>query len=162
MPEQTVVPRPVPMHLWGKDHWSTLAYVAHVATGAREIDKDKMRTNEDRHPHGVGFRQRAFASGPSKEYPTRLRGGTELLDHDDWDCLEDAVAAGLLTWGTWTVPWVVLTDTGLEAFSQILAHENDPACKSWTKAMQGWSPSPENRGLAENGDAMYMALHGQP
>lgn len=156
---QTVIPRPVPMHLWGRDHWSTLAYAGHVATGAREIDKDKMRTDEERHPHGTGRHKRMFGS-KGKEYPTRLRGGTELQDHDDWDCLEDAVAAGLLTWGTWTVPWVVLTDTGLEAFMQIQAHENDPACGSWSKAMEGWSPSGENRGLADNGDAMYMALHG--
>lgn len=158
MTEQTVIPRPVPMHLWGRDHWSTFAYVGYVATGEREIDKDKMRTDLDRHPHGEGYRKRMLGAGSDKKYPTRLRGGTELPDHDDWDCLDDAVAAGLLTWGTWTVPWVVLTDAGLEAFTQILAYENDPACKSWSKAIEGWAPSPENAGLAETGDAIYVAL----
>lgn len=160
MPKQIVLPRdPVPMHLWGRDHWSTFAYAASVATGERMIDKNKMRTDEARHPHGIGWYSRAFASA-GKEYPTRLRDSIELCDHDDWDCLEDCVAAGLLSWGTWVNPFVVLTDAGLEAWAQVQAYENDPACNSWSKAMEGWVPSIENRGMAENGDYLYNVLHG--
>jgi hypothetical protein len=33
---------------------------------------------------------------PAKKYPTRLRNDVELSDHDDWDCLDDAEAAGLI------------------------------------------------------------------
>lgn len=154
-----VVPHPVPMHLWGRDHWTTFAYAASVATsGKREIDKDKMRTDRGRHPHGTGRRSAAFATSDGADYPTRLRGGQELRDHDDWDCLEDAVAAGLLSWGTWTVPFVVLTDAGLEGWAHVQAYENDPAVGSWSRAMEGWAPSAQNRGMAENGDALYGVL----
>jgi hypothetical protein len=162
MTTTAAVPRPVPMHLWGKDHWSTFAYAAHVATsGKREIEKDKMRTDGDRHPHGVGHIKVMLGTDTGGgRYPTRLRHGGELHGHDDWDCLDDAVAAGLLTWGTWAVPFVVLTDAGLQAHAQVQAYENDPAVRSWTRAMEGWAPVGTDTGMAANGDALYAALHG--
>lgn len=171
MTHTVVIPEPIPMHMWGKDHWSTFAYAGHCATGERHIDKDKMRTDTDKHPHGLGQRQALFHDARSKKYPTRLRGGIEVNDHDDWDCLADAEAAGLLTWGTWVNPFVVLTTTGLQAFAQIMAYENNPeTARSWSKLMQGWVP-PEtvsaehltNSGVRseeeEFGNAVYKALH---
>ena len=167
-----VIPNPVPMHLWARDHWSTFAYAGHVATSQKHIDKDKMRTDADRHPHGVGYRQSMFSDHRTTKYPTRLTGGREINDHDDWDCLDDAEAAGLLTWGTWVNPFVVLTTTGLQAFAQIMAYENDPeTSRKWSKLMQSWRPptgpvSEEHltrTGVEsadeEFGNAVYSALH---
>jgi len=53
-----------------------------------------MRCEAQRHPLLLSSRMSHVANnGP---YPTRLRDGVELQDHDDWDCLADCVAAGLL------------------------------------------------------------------
>lgn len=79
---------------WGKDHWSLLAYVESVCVdGHGEIDLRRMRCDADRHP-GYAVRQ-GFDDNSHKKYSTRLQDG-ELQDHDDWDCLDDLEAAGLV------------------------------------------------------------------
>ena len=75
----------VEMSRWGKDHWSTFAFVARCCAdgGARGFD--------------IPHRRPAFAHIRwDQNVPTILRGGEKLYDHDDWDCLDDAQAAGLL------------------------------------------------------------------
>ena len=86
---------PVPVADWGRDHWSTLAYLeTRVVDEGGRVDPYRMRCDGSRHPEKVRFTPGgAHGSGG---YPTRLRGGVELAGHDDWDCLEDAIAAGLL------------------------------------------------------------------
>lgn len=89
----------IPIEKWGKDHWSTFAYIETLTVdggmmGLAVPNNSRMRTNEKTHPHLVGS-----AFGPSmggSKYPTRLKEG-EIKGHDDWDCLDDAVEAGLLT-----------------------------------------------------------------
>jgi hypothetical protein len=85
---------PVPMELWGKDHRTTMLYLESRAVdyGGR-IDPRMMRTGHD--------------------FPTRLFNGDQLTGHDDWDCLNDAIAEGLLVEGLGTVG-VKLTDKGWE------------------------------------------------
>ncbi len=80
---------------WGKDHWSTLAYIETRCVDHKGVLKNaNMRTDAGRHPL---FMARGFASpGDGSRYPTIYKGG-ELTDHDDWDCLYDMVQAGLLT-----------------------------------------------------------------
>lgn len=94
---------PIPMSKWGKDHWSTLAYLETLAVDHSGIAKPvnaRMRTNEKRHPHlvggdfGMGIGGLGSGLGGSK-YPTRLKDG-EVKDHDDWDCVDDAVEEGLI------------------------------------------------------------------
>mgnify|MGYP001563230289 CR=1 FL=1 len=80
---------------WGKDHWSTFAYAVACVTGEDgKLENSRMRTNSRIHrelvfvtPFGT------LVDGAS--YPTILKLG-KLERHDDWSCLEDAVAAGLL------------------------------------------------------------------
>jgi hypothetical protein len=44
---------------------------------------------------------------------TRLADGSTKPNHDDWDCIEDLIAADLLLWeGTGANPVFVLTDLG--------------------------------------------------
>lgn len=100
----------VPMLMWGKDHWSTFAYVeCRIVDHAGMLEHDHMRTDADRHPLLMSAKRRALTANlTDKEYPTRLKatavpdadghfGIVVLPDHDDYDCLEDAIAAGLLT-----------------------------------------------------------------
>lgn len=90
----------IPMSKWGKDHWSTFAYLETLAVdggkgGWAIPEKVRMRTNEKRHPHllgNTGFFSNAL-NGSS--YPTRLKE-EEVKEHDDWDCVDDMVKEELL------------------------------------------------------------------
>lgn len=97
---------------WSKDHWSLLAYIEHVMVecGGFEVGLDAhLRQNRvhwrvlwEQCPHpkrtyGKSPAARSMAMEP--EHGTRLRGGTVLLDHDDWDCVQDLAHEGYFTCG---------------------------------------------------------------
>jgi len=85
--------KPVAMSEWGKDHWSTLAYLETcVVDNHGYLDNRRLR-------------------GADERYPTRLREGT-LADHSDYDCLSDFVAAGL------ALPAEGATEKGRVAFHE--------------------------------------------
>lgn len=91
---------PIPMSRWGKDHWSTLAYLETLAVdssfkGVAKPVNARMRTNEKRRPHLVGNVGYPTSALNGSQYPTRLKDG-EVKDHDDWDCVDDAVEEGLI------------------------------------------------------------------
>lgn len=113
-PEWQVTSDPaVPMERWGKDHWSTFAFVeTRIVDHRGVLDHDRMRTHANRHPMLMGAKSRVGrlgSSGDGSAYPTRLKRAlplgqvtgdpqpVELPHHDDYDCLDDAIAAGLLT-----------------------------------------------------------------
>lgn len=106
---------------FGKDHWSTFAYIETRCMDYKGVpDREHMRTDPDRHPGLVGFRVAQAYEGMHKKYPTRLKGGYELFDHDDWDCVDDLEAAGLLEInGTGINPVYKLTDEGHEIIKQL-------------------------------------------
>lgn len=79
---------------WGKDHWSTLAYVeCRAVDDGGVLDNRRMRTNPRLHRTLVGVTFGQMQDGSA--YPTRLKDG-EIEPHDDWSCLEDMAAYGLL------------------------------------------------------------------
>jgi hypothetical protein len=81
--------------LWGKDHWAAFAYLDWLAmnyNGVAQPDLKRMRTNEKTHPALVGS---LFGNRGGSAYATRLKVG-EVVGHDDWDCVDDAVEAGLV------------------------------------------------------------------
>ncbi len=83
----------IPINQWGKDHWSALAYVEVRCVDNNGVLKNAhMRTDAKRHPL---FMVRYMGPGDGSGYPTRYKDG-ELADHDDWDCLNDLVEAGLI------------------------------------------------------------------
>ena len=94
----------ISMNKWGKDHWSTFAYLETLAVddgknGWAVPVRARMRTNEETHPV-VGVARGGNDHGyplpvSGKQYPTRLKEG-EMEGHDDWDCIDDAVKEGLL------------------------------------------------------------------
>lgn len=116
----------VPMSSWGKDHWSTLAYIeTRIVDYKGRPDSDHMRCDPERHP-GLAGRSPISYGIRDKKYPTRLKGKQESHDHDDWDCLEDAVAEGLIEWkGTGMYPVFVLTDRGRTVCAALRQHKQD-------------------------------------
>lgn len=88
----------IPIAAWGRDHKTTLLYAESCAVDARGlIGNAHMRTDARRHPAFLA--RNSVASRPG-QYPTRLAGGYELSDHDDWDCLWDFRALGLIVVST--------------------------------------------------------------
>ena len=122
----------IPMDRWGQDHWSTLAYFETLAVDRKGlIDNSRMRCNARLH------RQFAFMSPFSPhtaqgEYPTRLKDGVKQSGHDDWSCLENMIAAGLVngwfrqmneaTFGN-SQAYIELTELGRALSQQLSAHK---------------------------------------
>ena len=84
---------PVTIDRWGKDHWSTLAYAFTCWANSAPLDPERMRCDPTLHPLHAN-RANGDCSGPP--YPTRLKGGDTLTPHDDWSCMDDAEAEGLV------------------------------------------------------------------
>lgn len=117
--------------MWGKDHWSLLAFIEHLCVEYKGCLDDKrrrnMRCNTKRHPaHGC------FPMGEvpwQSSYGTRLKGffenkALQMPEHDDWDCADDFEAAGLLkNNGSGINPVWKLTTKGLEMSARLRAHK---------------------------------------
>lgn len=106
----------IPIDRWGRDHWTTLLYIE-----TRCVDYKGTVRNENLRcfPTGANLhrmtdaQQRIWCKGDEKKYGTRLADDSVAENHDDWDCIEDMVAAGVLLWeGTGAYPAFVLTDIG--------------------------------------------------
>lgn len=110
---------PVAPEQFGRDHWSTLAYLGHVVhKSGGEPDRNKMRCKPG-NPR-MGHIMAMVATGEDK-YPTKLQGGAELFDHDDYDCADDLIAAGLMrNEGTGFFPVYDLTPPGLKLWSWLV------------------------------------------
>lgn len=84
----------IPITKWGKDHWSAFLYAETRAIDYKGVlDNRHMRCDPNIHPDLVS---RLIAPNLTR-YPTRLANNELQEDHDDWSCLEDMVAEGLLT-----------------------------------------------------------------
>ena len=85
----------VQIERWGKDHWSTLAYIESICVdsmnGVGRVGRCKVQTNIDRHPE--------YAHMSVTPVGSQLDGakfGIRLADstlpgpaYDEWDCIED-------------------------------------------------------------------------
>ena len=122
----------IPIEQWGKDHWSTLAYLETVTVDYRGlVDNRRRRCNPRLHrefAHADYFGVMVDGS----PYPTRTKVG-EVQRHDDWSCLEDLVVAGLVK-AYWRVRYpersfggaqakVELTELGLTVAAALRAHK---------------------------------------
>lgn len=99
----------IAVNLWGKDHWSTLAYVETVMVECAgfQIGSDaRMRSNrrnfrvmheQCRHPKRPERSTASMAVSMVPQHGTRLNNGTKVEDHDDWACIQDMAQAGLFT-----------------------------------------------------------------
>ena len=114
----------VPIEKFGKDHWSTLLFLETCAVDNKgNINGDRMRCDIDIHP-GLGNRCSNAPGMRRVKYPTRLKDGYELPNHDDWSCFEDLCAYGLVVWeGTGVNPMVSFTDEGRKVAALLRAHK---------------------------------------
>ena len=122
----------IPMDRWGQDHWSTLVYFETLTVDRKGlINNAQMRCDARIHRHFVIMTR--FGSEASQgKYPTRLKDGVEQANHDDWSCLEDMIAAGLVngwfrqmneeTFGN-SQAYVELTELGRALSQQLRAHK---------------------------------------
>lgn len=113
----------VPVNKWGKDHWSTLAYIeTRIVDHSGVPNPEHMRADIDIHPQ-FGNRAQQEAS-PDKRYPTILNDGTTVEKHDDWSCVDDMVAVGIMEWqGTGINPVFVLTEEGHRVTASLRRHK---------------------------------------
>lgn len=96
----------VPPALWGKDHWSLLAYIETVIVdcGGFHVGFDpRMRQNRRNfrvmseqciNPKRPGPPSRGIPMDP--KYGTRLNNNSFIENHDDWMCVQDFINAGIL------------------------------------------------------------------
>jgi len=109
----------VTIALFGKDHWSTFAYIETLCVdGNGTPSRDRMRCHANRHPFLVG------RAGDGSAYPTRLKGGATLTTHDDWDCAADFEVFGLIeNVGSSVNPMFRLTKKGYGVAAQLRKHK---------------------------------------
>ena len=85
------------MEKWGSDHWKLLAYVENrVVDYKGKLDHLNMRCNADRHPLLFHRIINEYNLWKEDTYGTRLRDGSVVGFHDDWDCLDDLEYEGLI------------------------------------------------------------------
>lgn len=111
----------VPSRLWSRDHSQVFAYIAHCMLNRKgKLELRRMRAHVKRHPWAVYTGP--FHTIPPTTSPTRLVGGI-LADHDDWDCLDDFVSAGLLNrTGPENDSTFLFTNAGWSAWSKFERH----------------------------------------
>jgi hypothetical protein len=114
----------IPMEKWGKDHWSTLAYVECRCVDNKGVpNREHLRCDADIHP---GLTNSANRSRPGVKYPTRLNNNSKVLAHDDWSCIKDMEREGLVEWnGTGINPVFKLTKKGHVVCAELRKHKAD-------------------------------------
>lgn len=127
----------IPLTEFGSDHWSTLAYLETVMVeyGEYQVDLDpRMRTNrrhyrllaERNHlARHVGAKWKMVRAMQS-ENGSRLSNGSTLDNHDDWDCVEYLISAGVLTVKRpHNRPTLYLTDLGEQVVVALRGHKRN-------------------------------------
>jgi hypothetical protein len=99
----------IPVEYWGKDHYSTLAYVETIMVDSAgfEVGLDpRMRANRRnfrvllegrRSPRRPSLTSWKMARAMEPQHTSFLKLGATSENHDDWSCLQDMAAAGLFT-----------------------------------------------------------------
>lgn len=108
---------PVPIEKFGKDHWSTFAYIETRIVDYKGLpDRRHMRTHAKLHP--------MLGHLDGSAYPTRLKNGETLVEHDDWSCLDDCEEHGLLeNIGTGVNRCYKLTESGKKVAAALRDHK---------------------------------------
>ena len=116
---------PIPMTEWGKDHWSTFAYIeTRIIDYKGVVDFQHLQCNANRHPQF----QPTTNLGSNRDgsaYSIRLKG-RELPgpDYDEWDCIADMEQLGLLeNIGTGIYPVFRMTELGIAIAGRLRAHK---------------------------------------
>lgn len=117
----------VPVELFGKDHWSTLAYIETklVDGGGYSVRFDpRMRQNRRHFRHLSGNKQNGVPMDVNAG--SRLADGTFIKGHDDWQCVQDMLHIGWFkgTDGDWDAGMPLkLTPLGVVAAAAVREHK---------------------------------------
>lgn len=128
---------PIPVELFSKDHWSTFAYVESRCVDGKDglgtLECNRMRCNPSRHPllsggapwrEGYSTRLSGFFDSPDRHDANKaIEQGLMAAGHDDWDCLDDLEAAGLVEVISLAQCVVRLTSEGLRVSSLLRQHK---------------------------------------
>lgn len=128
----------IPIKEFGKDHWSTFAYVETLCVdsihkGVGTLDWKRLRVNEKSHPlHAINFQMTHVAW--KRDFGTILRGyfrpngktdtRRRAPDHDDVDCLDDLEAEGLLEVVSMANGYVRMTEKGRRIAALLRDHKS--------------------------------------
>lgn len=126
----------VPPTAWGKDHWSTLAYVETVIVDCASFEcgaDPRMRSNRrnfrvmnEQNPRPLrAVQNRGWSEVMLPEHTSRLKLGAETVNHDDWCCLQDMVAAGLFEGDVEPGVHLKLTPVGVAVCAALRRHKQD-------------------------------------
>ena len=80
----------VPVDRFGKDHWSLLGYIGTCVVDGQELDPRLMRRQ------GNQFWKPEYGSRLKGYFKDKSNKSLLLTDHDDWSCLHDLEAEGLI------------------------------------------------------------------
>ena len=116
----------IPLQFWGKDHWSTLAYMETVmveCAGFQVGTDPRMKTGRRNwremsekcsRPKRPGKHPSAHSLVMTAEQSTKLNNGQLVTGHDDWSCVQDMAAECLFVQAAHDVePGVVLQFSAL-------------------------------------------------
>jgi hypothetical protein len=117
MNKKSKASKPTPVEQFGRDHWNTLAFIETLCVDLKgemsDRSRQRMRTNIGTHPLMGFFPYGTDGLEWKAKYDTRLRDGSQIPNHDDWNCADDCIAAQLLeNIGTATNPVYKLTAFG--------------------------------------------------
>ncbi|MGR5558371.1 hypothetical protein ACQKQC_19035 [Vibrio fortis] len=106
---------------FAKDHWALLAYVEDLCVnssdGIGSIEKRRMRCNPERHPN------ESANYAWKDEYGSRITGGQVVPGHDDWDCLNELEANGLVEVISMANLAIKMTQHGNEVTAMVRSHK---------------------------------------
>ncbi len=122
----------IKVNQFGKDHWSLLAYVEYrIMNHQGRLDLIQLRVKNP------AIQQNITGTNLWKpEYGSRLHGywnkdgsvnpKLKILDHDDFDCLDDLEDEGLIkSFGTGLNPAYKLTKKGAKIMSALTLHKQE-------------------------------------
>ncbi len=96
----------VPLEHFGEDHWSQIGYMDSVIVECAgfQVGYDPRMRQGRRHTRVMSEQCRrpkrptnpAMGMVMEDRYSTRLKSGDQVSGHDDWHCVQDMIAAGLM------------------------------------------------------------------
>jgi hypothetical protein len=125
----------IPMEQFGKDHWSTLAYIETVMVecagfqvgfdGRMRQGRRNFRVIKEECPLPKRPNRCKMAIVMEPQWSTRLRNGSLIDGHDDWHCVQDLAEAGLLEGEVEPGKTLQLTEQGKQVVGLLRDHKRN-------------------------------------
>lgn len=110
----------VNIELFSKHHWGLMAYLGCLTANRLNIDKRRMRCNENKHPLLNG---KPVYMNWSNNSSTVLKDSSVINGHDDWDCLNDLEEHEFVKVISLVNCVFLLTEKGANCVKQLTLHK---------------------------------------